>query len=76
MTFIISSLGEVIILKSAAKHIVFATEEYILRGLGERIAKNLPINTPTPQEFVGTKDTFWESGTPEQLMGKYGLNSS
>ena len=44
--------------------------------MGERIAKNLPINTPTPQEFVGTKDTFWESGTTEQLMGKCGLNSS
>jgi transketolase len=31
---------------------------------------------PVPQEFVGTKDTFGESGTPSQLMDKYGLNSS
>ena len=31
---------------------------------------------PLPQEFVATKDTFGESGTPAQLMKKYGLNSN
>ena len=30
---------------------------------------------PLPQEFVATDDTFGESGTPTQLMNKYGLNS-
>ena len=30
---------------------------------------------PLPQEFIATKDTFGESGTPAQLMKKYGLNS-
>ena len=30
---------------------------------------------PLPQEFVATKDTFGESGTPAELMKKYGLNS-
>ena len=29
---------------------------------------------PTPQELVGTKDTFGESGKPSELMIKYGLN--
>jgi transketolase len=33
-------------------------------------------NHPTPQEFVATKDTFGESGTPAQLMKKYGLDST
>jgi len=33
------------------------------------------MHKPTPQEFVGTNDTFGESGTPAQLMEKYGLNS-
>jgi transketolase len=35
----------------------------------------LALNKPTPQEFVATNDTFGESGTPTQLMEKYGLNS-
>ncbi len=30
----------------------------------------------TPQEFVATQDTFGESGTPEQLMDKFGLNAN
>ncbi|RZL37914.1 MAG: transketolase family protein, partial [Pedobacter sp.] len=30
---------------------------------------------PTPQEFVATNDTFGESGTPDQLMSKYGLDA-
>ena len=31
---------------------------------------------PTPQAFVATQDTFGESGTPAQLMEKYGLNAA
>ena len=38
-------------------------------------ARVLAENTPTPQEFVATNDTFGESGTPAQLMDKYGLNA-
>jgi transketolase len=33
------------------------------------------MHHPTPQEFVATQDTFGESGTPAQLMEKYGLNA-
>ena len=36
----------------------------------------LAENAPTPQEFIATKDTFGESGTPAQLMEKYGLNAN
>ena len=43
-------------------------------GLGESIAGLLATKYPTPMEFVATQDTFGESGTPSELMAKYGLN--
>jgi transketolase len=39
------------------------------------VARVLAENNPTAQEFVATQDTFGESGTPAQLMDKYGLNA-
>ncbi|GHC64758.1 transketolase family protein [Ulvibacter litoralis] len=57
------------------KCIVTAEEHNYLGGLGESVARVLAENAPTPQEFVATKDTFGESGTPAQLMEKYGLNA-
>ncbi len=65
------------ILKSVAKTkcIVTAEEHNYLGGLGESVARVLALHQPTPQEFVATNDTFGESGTPAQLMEKYGLNS-
>ena len=56
--------------------IVSAEEHNYLGGLGESIAGEIARNHPTPQEFVATKDTFGESGTPAQLMEKYGLNKN
>ena len=55
--------------------IVTAEEHNYLGGLGESVARVLAKNAPTPQEFVATQDTFGESGTPDQLMDKYGLNA-
>jgi transketolase len=65
------------VLKSVKKTgcIVTAEEHNYLGGLGESISGFLATTQPTPQEFVATKDTFGESGTPEQLMDKYGLNN-
>ncbi len=57
------------------KCIVTAEEHNYLGGLGESVARELSLSIPTPQEFVATDDTFGESGTPEQLMEKYGLNA-
>ena len=54
--------------------IVTAEEHNYYGGLGESVARILAQHNPTPQEFVATNDTFGESGTPEQLMEKYGLN--
>lgn len=56
--------------------VVTAEEHNYLGGLGESVARTLVQNLPAPQEFVATMDTFGESGTPEQLMEKYGLNAS
>ncbi|MFI2743971.1 transketolase family protein [Zhouia sp. PK063] len=66
------------ILKSVAKTgcVVTCEEHNYLGGLGESVARVLSENTPKPQEFVATQDTFGESGTPEELMDKYGLNSA
>ena len=74
----IKPLDKDIILKSVAKTkaIVTAEEHNYLGGLGESIARVLAENSPTPQAFVATKDTFGESGTPAQLMEKYGLNAN
>ncbi len=55
---------------------VSAEEHNFLGGLGESIARTLALHYPTPQEFVATNDTFGESGTPAQLMEKYGLNAN
>ena len=73
----IKPLDEPAILKSVEKTgcLVSAEEHNYYGGLGESIARVLALNNPVPQEFVATNDTFGESGTPAQLMKKYGLDS-
>jgi transketolase len=44
-------------------------------GLGDSVAQLLSRHTPTPQEFVAVDDSFGESGTPDELMTKYGLDT-
>lgn len=73
----IKPLDEETILKSVKKTgcVVTAEEHNFLGGLGESVARVLAVNYPTPQEFVAVEDTFGESGTPSDLMDKYGLNA-
>ena len=73
----IKPLDEEAILKSVAKTgcIVTAEEHQIAGGLGESIAQVLSRNNPVPQEFIAVNDSFGESGTPAQLMAKYGLDT-
>ena len=73
----IKPLDEAALLQSVKKTgcIVSAEEHNFLGGLGESIARTLTAQHPVPQEFVATQDTFGESGTPAQLMEKYGLNN-
>ena len=40
--------------------------------MAEVVVKEAPV----PMEFVGVKDTFGESGTPKELMAKYGLTAA
>ena len=73
----IKPLDDKIILKSIVKTkcIVSAEEHNIIGGLGESISSILVRNNLVPMEFVGVEDSFGESGTPTQLMNKYGLSS-
>ncbi|WP_299214429.1 transketolase C-terminal domain-containing protein [uncultured Aquimarina sp.] len=73
----IKPLDDEAILNSVKKTgcIVTAEEHNFLGGLGESVSRVLAQNHPTPQEFIATNDTFGESGTPGQLMEKYGLNA-
>ncbi|NNJ81996.1 MAG: transketolase family protein [Flavobacteriaceae bacterium] len=73
----IKPLDKEAILNSVAKTgcIVTAEEHNYHGGLGESVARVLAENAPKPQELVATQDTFGESGTPAQLMEKYGLNA-
>ncbi|MFV8279898.1 transketolase family protein [Christiangramia marina] len=74
----IKPLDEEAVIASAKKTgcVVTAEEHNFLGGLGESVARTLASHHPTPQEFVATEDCFGESGTPAQLMEKYGLNAA
>jgi transketolase len=54
---------------------VSAEEHNVLGGLGDSIAQTAARYCPVPQEFIGTNDTFGESGKPEELLKKYGLDT-
>jgi transketolase len=54
---------------------VTAEEHNIIGGLGDSIAQTAARHLPIPIEYVGTNDTFGESGTPTQLLQKYGLDT-
>jgi len=72
----IKPLDEEAILKSIRKTkcAVTAEEHNIIGGLGDAIAQVAVKNFPVPIEYVGTKDTFGESGKPTDLLKKYGLD--
>ena len=53
--------------------VVTAEEHSIIGGLGAAVAESLGENFPVPLERIGIKDVFGESGSPEELLEKYGL---
>ena len=55
---------------------VTAEEHQMNGGLGDSVAQVLALNHPAPLEMVAVNDSFGESGTPEQLMEKYGLTAA
>ena len=74
----IKPLDEEAVLASVRKTgcAVSAEEHQIAGGLGDSIAQVLIKNHLVPMEYVGVNDSFGESGTPTQLMEKYGLNAA
>ena len=54
---------------------VTAEEHNVLGGLGDSIAQVAAKNYPIPIEYIGTNDTFGESGTPNELLAKYHLDT-
>ena len=73
----IKPLDKNLLLKSffKTKCVVSAEEHMLNGGLGDSVAQLLSLESPFPLEMVGVNDTFGESGTPRQLMEKYGLTS-
>lgn len=73
----IKPLDEEAVLNSVRKTgcAVSAEEHQYNGGLGDSIAQLLSRKMPKPLEFVGVNDSFGESGTPEELLAKYGLDT-
>jgi len=65
---IIASIGK-------TKCAVTVEEHNIIGGLGDAIAQVAAKNCPIPIEYIGTNDTFGESGKPTELLTKYGLDT-
>ena len=72
----IKPLDKDAIIKSVKKtgKCVVAEEHQQNGGLGESVAGVLARNNPAPMAFVAVNDSFGESGTPAQLLEKYGLS--
>ena len=73
----IKPLDEEAVLKSVYKTgcAVSCEEHNMIGGLGESIASVLTRRLPKPLELVAVQDSFGESGTPDQLLTKYGLDT-
>ncbi|WP_416441964.1 transketolase family protein [Phnomibacter sp. MR] len=74
----IKPLDDTAILASVAKTgcVVTAEEHQLNGGLGDAVCQLLSRNKPVPVELIGVNNSFGESGTPAQLMEKYGLNAA
>jgi transketolase len=73
----IKPLDTAAILKSVKKTkcVVTCEEHQANGGLGDAVAQTLAKEFLAPQEYIAVDNSFGESGTPEQLMVKYGLDS-
>ena len=73
----IKPLDEEAIIRSISKTkcAVTVEEHNIIGGLGDSVAQVAAKHCPIPIEYIGTNDTFGESGTPTQLLTKYGLDT-
>jgi len=74
----IKPLDEELILKAAGEtgRIVTAEEHSVIGGLGSAVAEVVSAACPVRIAMVGQKDTFGESGKPDELRKKYGMTSA
>ncbi|MBR3259782.1 MAG: transketolase family protein [Firmicutes bacterium] len=74
----IKPLDEDIIVKASLEtgKIVTAEEHSVIGGLGSAVAECVSQKAPCKVYMVGQKDTFGESGKPEELKAKYGMTAS
>lgn len=73
----IKPIDEEILIRAAEETgaVVTAEEHSVIGGLGSAVAEVLVQNCPVKMELVGQKDVFGESGQPEELKEKYGMNA-
>ena len=73
----VKPMDEATLVESAKRTgaVVVAEEHQRLGGLGSSVAQSLACHHPTKMDFVAVEDQFGESGTPAQLMAKYGLDA-
>lgn len=73
----IKPLDEAAIIASISKTkcAVTVEEHNVIGGMGDAVAQVAAKNCPVPIEYIGTKDTFGESGKPTELLTKYGLDT-
>ena len=57
------------------KAVVTAEEHQVMGGLGGAVSEMLALYEPTPMEFIGMQNTFGESGSPLELIAKYGMDA-
>ena len=55
--------------------VVTAEEHQLMGGMGSAVCEYMAGHCPAPVEMVGVRDTFGESGRPEELMERYGLTA-
>lgn len=72
----IKPLDEEAVIRSLRKTgcAVTAEEHNVIGGMGDMVAQCAARNCPVPIEFIGTQDSFGESGTPKELLKKYGMD--
>ena len=66
-------VDEIVKLAKETRGIVTVEEHQIIGGLGSAVAEVLAQNFPVPIEFIGVKDLFGQSGTPDELIEHYGM---
>lgn len=71
-------LDEALLLEEAKRTcaVVTCEEHQIWGGMGSAVSRFLSAHHPVVQEFVAIQDTYAESGTPDELLEKYGLTAS